>query len=268
MRTKVGQLTNDREAQRIFSKMKDTYRDMKSFAASGQVLITTVRTDRNTAAQTATETRMDFAGKMMKPDLYLIEWSTRAEGLPEMSPSAAFNDGTGDYLVMDGKKTPRQNHQTEPASATDISMGSNLMVPTMFFGQQWGNIAAVNLVKKPDEKMGGEDCFVLVEEPKSSGTETKVWISKETFILKRCQMIMDPAPGPGVGMTDEDIKEVMKKHAGGDVSDAKVEQFTKAVRQWMATMAEAKMTTVQTFTDVQVNPALGKNDFVPREASK
>jgi len=257
-----------REAREIFSKMKSVYQNAKSLSVEGQLQTTTSSIDANDTSAMSMQSTTRFTIRLKRPSLYLVEWSqeAKAAGMTWTVRGAVFNDGTGDWLMMGPRKEQKESREMALAGATGISGGAAATIPALFFGQMWGSIPGIELQKLGDEKVGGEECFVLVDTLKSGRQSTKMWISKKTYLLKRLEQTMG-----GWSKDDEPFDKDVEGALGSRGNDANAPEAAltrESARMAAEMMAKMRMVTTQTFTRTVVDPNLSESDFVPKDATQ
>jgi len=262
----------DPNATAILAKVKAAYRNMKSFTATGEVVTSTVTMDPNTHVTSTRMTKTDFAMELAKPSLYLVEWSRRGENLSETTPSAVYSDGNGDFLVTSGTKAPQQDRQMALASATKISSGASATIPAMFFGEPLGNIDGIGMTKKSDDKLEGEECYVLASRMTPRGSETRLWVAKETYLIKRYETIITAMPGIDPEPSDEQAMEQIQQaryrnlRVGPGLSHEELAQYKDELQRSRAMNTNMTVRTVQTYTKMKVDPNIKESEFVPKKA--
>src|ERR1041385_3528253 len=102
---------------------------MDTYSAEGKI----VSDIDNAGVKLNTETT--FSIKLKKPNLYLIVWDQRVPmtfNLPQSG--AVWNNGTGPYLYMGGKRAYSKMGSDEIAlgAATGISGGAAFTIPSLF----------------------------------------------------------------------------------------------------------------------------------------
>ncbi len=164
-------------AQEIVKRSQDAYAALSSYSDEGTSVATIGA--NNVAPHT-------FTIKLARPNLYRIEWS-QITGFYNQT-GIAWSDGSGDFTKI--ASTPRTNSNMEMAlsSATGVSGGADGSIPGTFFKMNWGNTLGASMqsaTRKPDEKIGDVDCYVLSHE--KDGRTRTLWIGKQDFLIRQIE---------------------------------------------------------------------------------
>jgi hypothetical protein len=72
------------------------------------------------------------------------------------------------------------------------SVAQDTSLPAIYFLLQWGNVFTPfnlgpdsELVRKPDEMVGNEDCYVVART--TPANPVTLWVGKQDFLIRRCQ---------------------------------------------------------------------------------
>lgn len=218
-------------AQEIVKKSQDAYAALTSYSDEGN------ETGSVGTAKVAPHT---FTIKLARPDLYRIEW-TQDLGFYAQT-GVVWSAGNGNYLMMSAAGKPQKYPDPEGAlsAATGISGGAAGSVPGTFFRLNWGNqlgAAMQTAVRKADEKVGGEDCYVLTQ---SKGGRTRtIWIAKRDFLIRQIENDTSAA----------DLKKVLE------------EQAKKHPGMHLPTTVAGDVKSVQTHSNIIVNQKFSPADF-------
>jgi hypothetical protein len=263
--------TADPNAAIILGKVKAAYKGMESFSATGQAVTKTEVEDPNTHKSWQAVTKTDFAVKLARPSLYLVEWNQRKWIEPEPLLSAVYGDGKRDFLVTNGTKTPQPDRMAALSAATGMSEGAASVMPAMFFDGQLGNIEGPGMTRMCDETVEGRMCYVLKREMAPRGSQTWVWIVQDTYLVKRYETTVTPIPGIPVSWlhdaeaNDEDIKAHLR--AGGVNPDVgAIYSYRTNLRRETPMSLAGTVRTMQTYDDMKVDPAIKESEFVPVRA--
>jgi RNA polymerase sigma factor (sigma-70 family) len=229
----ISQTSNSENlaAQEIIKKSQDAYTGLTSYSDEGKEVGSVGKAD--VAPHT-------FSTKLARPNLYQIKW-TQDLGFYSKT-GVVWSAGNGDYLKMQQVSKPDKYPNTEGAlsAAMGISGGASGIVPKSFFNLKSGIFGAMqSATKKPDEKIGGIDCYVLTQS-KGGRTET-LWIGKQDFLIR--QIENDTSAAVLKAMMEDQAKKHPEMHlptiVGGDVKS------------------------VQTHMSIAVNQAIPMTDFAP-----
>ena len=248
----------DMTAAQILENSSAAYKELETYKAQGTV-VSSVEMD---AGKVTVET--SFTLLLKKPNLYLITWSQKSEGLPETQSGAVWNDGSQRCLYMSTAKAycPMDSDEMALGAATGVSGGAAITIPSLFlsyaaeYPQPFARLT--NPTVKGSEKIGDDDCFVICS-PSMISKEETFWISKANFLIRKCSRSLE-APESGrvmPEMTDAQLEESVK---------AMVEEVTEKSKEDMKCMMEAmaKMSMKGDLTEIHVSvssPELNAKDF-------
>jgi outer membrane lipoprotein-sorting protein len=172
----VSQTTggNRSTAQQIVKQAEGAYAALTSYSDEGKTVSTL-------KGGTFTTT---FKIKLARPEFYRIEWEQPVH--PSFTnKGVVWSSGEGDFIVMtDGNEQIQANRETALGGATGISGDAAATIPGTFFRMNWGNqlgASAVGKKRQADEKVGGQNCFVIESELK--GNVTTLWIGENDFLI-------------------------------------------------------------------------------------
>lgn len=220
------------------------------------------------------KTEVAFSILLKKPNLYLITWSAKSD-MPEMDLSGAvWSDGTQPYLFRDetrsvpGAKvvfTRLKDDETALTLQAGGVLGTPLRIPLLFLPALKDRPAPMSEMKDPklqaDEKVAGEDCYVVSGATATSKEET-VWISKSKHLILKYVHSLEPPEGGSTipAMTDEEIDKLMKR-GGQEVTEAK----KKAMKESMAKMAEGMKTVKTKGSSIEMYTNISSPDLNPKD---
>jgi outer membrane lipoprotein-sorting protein len=240
-------------AKEIVEKAQSVYAALSSYSSTGQTV----------SALAGTEQKTTFTIRLQRPGLYRIDWKSG------FSSGSVWSDGTGDFLQMTGPAQKMQNREMALASATGVSGMAAATIPGTFFKENWGG--ALNpllpLERKPDEKVGTVDCFVVSSEikPPAGGTmTTTLWIGQQDSLIHQCGIVSQNLRPPQVTLTDEMVEQGLKMQ-GKPVTPEAIAAFRTQMAEAMkkaAGMTEAgPITFVQNQDNIAINKVYTAADF-------
>ena len=229
----ISQTSNsdDLAAQEIIKKSQDAYAALTSYSDEGKEVGSVGASD--VAPHT-------FSIKLARPNLYQIKW-TQDLGFYSQT-GVVWSAGNGDYLKMQQVSKPAKYPNTDGAlsAAMGISGGASGVVPKTFFNLKSGTFGAMqSATKKPDEKIGGTDCYVLTQS-KGGRTET-LWIGKQDFLIR--QIENDTSAAVLKAMVEDQAKKHPEMHlpttVGGDVKSVQTHENISANQKFSPADFEA-----------------------------
>jgi outer membrane lipoprotein-sorting protein len=121
-----------------------------------------------------------FSIRLQRPNLYRIAWQFGAYN------GSVWSDGTGNYFNMFNEPPEEKDRDAALAHASDVSNMIATTIAKAFFNDI-GNELRPDLLseRKPDEKVGDFNCFVLSTPPQfaAHGTATTIWIGQKDFLI-------------------------------------------------------------------------------------
>jgi len=229
----ISQTSNsgDLAAQEIIKKSQDAYAALTSYSDEGKEV---------GSVGTADASPQTFLIKLARPNLYQIKW-TQDLGFYSQT-GLVWSAGSGDYLKMMQVSKPTKYPNAEGAlnAAMGISGGASGIVPKSFFNLKSGISGAMqSATKKPDEKIGGTDCYVLTQS-KGGRTET-LWIGKQDFLIR--QIENDTSAAVLKAMVKDQAKQHPEMHlpttVGGDVKSVQTHENISANQKFSPADFEA-----------------------------
>ena len=205
-------------AVEILRKVQANYDALATYSDSGE----------NISKSPGRSLTTTFAVKFARPDLYIIQ-NTQSVG--KTSHTATIWPAEGQiFALVDQTKYFRfaenENHDPIYESSTGSSAASGLSAIGLFYhkkslGSQWrGSIeelaASTNLVRQPDERVAGVNCYVL--KMPVSFLNTTLWIGQNDFLIHQRRMVAVSSEDP------KDTNEITEIHT--DIEINKV--FSKA----------------------------------------
>lgn len=172
----VSQTTGGQKltAQEIVKQAQDAYAALTSYSDEGK----TVSTMNGKTFTTA------FKIRLARPKFYRVEWEQPVHS-SYTNNGVVWSSGEGDFMTMgDGNPQNQGSRESALGGATGVSGGAAATIPGTFFKMNWGNqlgASAVDKKRQPDEKVGGEDCFVIESDLK--GRVMTLWIGEKDFLI-------------------------------------------------------------------------------------
>lgn len=191
---------DDPTAAQIIRRSQDVYAALTSYSGEGNVTAT---------IGTTVVPPHTFSIKLSQPNLYRIQWVQDYGSF--MQTGMVWSAGSGNFLRMVSRSRPvrEKNMEGNLSSATGISGGAAGTVPGTFFKLNWGNQLGASMrsaQRKPDEKVGGVDCYVLSQ---TAGGRTKIlWIGKQDFLIHQVENDTSAA------VLKKTLEAEAKKHPG------------------------------------------------------
>ena len=177
----ISQTSNptDPSAQEIVQRSRDAYAALSSYCDEG---ISTATVGDNKVAPNT------FSIKLARPNLYRVEWAQDSGFFNQTG--LVWSAGSGDFFKMSHASGTTTNSNMEMAlsSATGVSGGAAGSIPGTFFKMNWGNKLGASMqsaTRKPDEKIGEVDCYVLAQSLK--GNVMIMWIGKQDFLIRQIE---------------------------------------------------------------------------------
>jgi outer membrane lipoprotein-sorting protein len=275
--------TGDRNkltSQEIAKQAQDAYATLSSYRDSGTV----------TTGISGQMMKRTFSIRLQRPNLYRVEWTN---SMPSINASSShgivWSAGNGDFLTMallgqEQNVTPTQyqDGQTALAAATADSGGVTAIVPVKFFNQDLNDMLKIPasgfspLLREPDEKAGGVDCFVisviidLTTSPDTSKfpvnvkglqqVKTTLYVGKDDHLIHQTRQNIDLGATPNLLMTDEQIKTIMEKAKQPATPEA-IASFKAKMDAAMKGMQGQKIIITQTHENIVVNQKFSPADF-------
>ena len=164
----------------IIGKVKAAYKGLQSYSDTGTVLTKGDGVSSNT----------NFKIRLQRPRFYRIDW----EQPWPMGKAVVWSDGTGNYLRCPGITPEKQESMSMAlAGATGISDGAAASIPETFFTDGCGvDLFRGDHQRKPDETVGGIDCYVILGVLQDNGQtdSTTLWIGKKDYLIHRLEDLM------------------------------------------------------------------------------
>jgi RNA polymerase sigma factor (sigma-70 family) len=169
--------TDDMPVSKIVQRSQSAYAALSSYSDEGTTL---------GAVGSTTVAPHVFSIKLARPNLYRIEWKQNLGFYAQTG--LVWSAGSGNFSIINRKLETNSTMETGLSAATGVSGDATGSMPGTFFDSHWGNKLGAGLLsatRKPDEKVGGVDCYVLTHS-KKGGTET-IWIGKQDFLIRQIQ---------------------------------------------------------------------------------
>ncbi|HEY5233444.1 MAG TPA: sigma-70 family RNA polymerase sigma factor [Verrucomicrobiae bacterium] len=221
--------SDDLAAQEIINKSQEAYAALTSYSDEGKEV---------GSMGTFDVPPHTFSIKLARPNLYQIKW-TQDLGFSSQT-GAVWSAGNGDYVKNVGRAQKYPNPEAALSTAMGVSGGASGTVPKSFFNLKSGMIGALqSAIRKPDEKIGETDCYVLTQS--KGGRAEILWIGKQDFLIR--QIENDTSAAVLKATLEDQAKRNPEMHlpttVGGDVK------------------------LVQTHKNIAVNQAIPTTDFAP-----
>lgn len=247
----------------IFENVIEAYKVMDTYQAQGEIISNIITTDTNL------DTKTSFSIALKKPNAYLVTWSQDNAYMPSGAQvGAVWNDGTQPYLYMgaNNQYSKIDNDEAALASATGISGGAALTIPSLFFLQVMDMKNPFSRFNNPQiegmENIGGDECYVISGSSSVSKKET-FWISKTNYLIKKYSHSLELSEegSPFPEMTDEQIEEALAT-MGTDVTPESVANMREMMENAAKMMETSNLTGDITETHVTISfPELNESDF-------
>ena len=202
----------------VLREMEARYESLGTFGATGKVVTEIGWTNGGTNAPFASSSTT-FSMKLARPDFYRIEWTQKMDFVFShfTRQAAAWSSGGGHFVLMpDGKVSRFLNRELVLKFAADVAGGGPREASSLFFkkGKEKGPADSLkNPSREPDEKIDGEDCYV-VSADYPDGKEI-LWITRSDSFLKQYRFTYaGKAPQESSptqpGMSDSMLKQWLK----------------------------------------------------------
>lgn len=230
----ISQTSGDRPTPReIIKQSQDAYAALTSYRDEGES-VATVGT-----AKVAPQT---YSIKLARPNLYQIKWVQDSGFFSQTG--IVWSAGSGNFLKIRPGNQPVKysNQEGALAAATGISGDASGSIPGTFFNLNWGNQLGAKMKsaeRKPDEKIGGVDCYVLAQS--NAGRTRTLWIGKQDFLIRQIENDTSAA----------DLKAVL------------VAEAAKHPGMNLPTSVAGDVKSVETHLNIVVNTAIPNTDFAP-----
>jgi RNA polymerase sigma factor (sigma-70 family) len=265
-------------AQEIAKQAVDAYVGLSSYNDTGKVM--------SEGDGQTTETTFNI--RLQRPNFYRINW-TQTGG----SKGIVWNDGTGNYFVMDAankadsaKPQKMQTAQLALGAASAVSGSATAEIPGIFFNQNWGSQLAVisspraHVKRLSDEKIAATDCYVieisfdLMEQPhdtniSSAKMTTQFWVGKQDHFIRQIKSTSENAEVTQI--KDEDLKindaslkailERQGKTATPEAIAAIHAAMEKSIKALQGKKVIRKFILTQTDENISVNQKFSPSDF-------
>jgi RNA polymerase sigma factor (sigma-70 family) len=266
--------------QDIAKQSQDAYATLSGYSDNGIV----------TTEISGQMMKRTFSIRLQRPNLYRIEWTNSMPfGDSSTSHGIAWSAGNGNFLIMallgqeqNATPTSYQDAQTALAAATSDSGAVTGIVPAKFFNQDWSDMLKIPasgkspLLREPDEKAGGVDCFVisstidLTTSPDTSKfpvnvkgvkqMKTTLYVGKEDHLIHQTRQNIDLGATPNLLMSDEQIKTMMEKMKQPTTPEA-IAAFRAKMADAMKGMQGQNVIITQTHENIVVNQKFSATDF-------
>ena len=266
-----AKVTSAPTAAEILRKMEETYHLLTSFSAAGK-MTSEIKTPDFLSGAPLPTTDLTFTIKLARPDLYRIEWGHEFSSVDR---GAVWSSWDGHYVLTAGKVSKHASRQLALIIGSTLLQGNivrtapPLFFPDVLFGASW--LAQLkNAATQPDERIGGEDCYVLsAEDP--TGTTT-VWITKRDFLLKQHRQTTGAGERNGTFvasalMSDDDLKRI--EGSGKEATQQEINDMRKRFADVEKFAARTRVTFTQTYQNISINKPMAKEEFeypVPKDA--
>jgi hypothetical protein len=194
---------DDLSTVQILKKIKDNYASMATYSDEGCVV-------------TARGTIINFSTRLARTNFYLIEWQRVGESTcPATSTSghAVWSSSAGDFLQADAGVQFEGNRNIALAHAAAYTGGATLMLPRMFFDQQWEDEPIDDLVfsvtRQANEKVGNVSCYVFTRG--AMGATNTLWIGKQDFLIHQARIVANMESMPAFDATETHTNIVLNR---------------------------------------------------------
>ncbi len=245
-------------AEQVLAQADAAYQSMDTYQSQGKII-----SEINAGGKEMT-TDTTFTVLLKKPNLYLVTWSQKIPGMPDVQTGAVWHDGARRYLYMSGVKAycPMPDDASALGAATGISNGAAATVPFSFLTLPDMGEDSFSRLNNPEvqgsEDIGGEACYI-VRGPSPISKEERFWISKESGLMRQCSRSLE-APDTGrkmPEMNNAQIEETLKA-MGQEVTEENKSKY----RKMMESMSKMSMRgTVTEIHESITSPDVAPEDF-------
>jgi RNA polymerase sigma factor (sigma-70 family) len=264
--------------QKIAKQAVDAYVGLSSYQDTGKVV----------SEGDGQTTEITFNIRLQRPNFYRINW-TQTGG----SKGIVWNDGTGNYFVMDAankvdsaKPQKMQTAQLALGTASAVSSSATAEIPGIFFNQNWGSQLAVisspriHAKRLSDEKIAETDCYVIetsidiMEQPhdtniSSAKMTTQFWIGKQDHFIRQIKSTskdtsITQIKDEDLKIDDESLKAFLErqgKTATPEAIAAIHAAMEKSIKALQGKKVIRKLIFTQTDENISVNQKFSPSDF-------
>lgn len=269
----------------IIAKVTEKYQSMKGYASKGEIIteLDMSQVDimsmpgmpqnenvknsplMKAALQEKQTLKHEFEIKLSRSGDYRIEWDQEVNQFVNTHGTAWSKDGTYKLKVsspmMNQPVMEQKDRVMALAAATGVSGGAAHTIPALFYDMQNEILRSLQNKKLlDDDTVDGKACYVISGNLMNQAMT--VWIDKEQYlVLKRKQVIGDNG-NMMANMSDEEIKEGLKA-VNQETTPENIAKFKEQMKGVSSMMSKMKGEIVETHSDIQVNPELNVDDFVP-----
>jgi len=234
-------------AEEILQNVGDKYKSLTTYVVRGQSVaaIDVSGIKPNSPIQNSTET---VSLEMARPNLYRLEWETKATGNGTPYRGAAWSAGKGDFVGYGPyPATKNKNRETAMTTAFQASEAQCITLMRIFFDEtnsvakQSSVFAKTNGPTIPAQ-INNRNCYVLDGEFEAH--DLVLWIDKDNFLVRQIQFVF-----------------------GGKLDETTLKEKPPALRAQLTTWSKLKGTITETYgvpiLDTNLTAAAFEKPFAP-----
>jgi WD40 repeat protein len=245
----------------LLRRVSEKYGSLSSLSATGRIV--TDAAPQNGATPTTLE--HTFSINLARPEFYRIEWTNTIKNIGVKLSGAAWSNGEGHRVLMNGNVTAFLNREMALATATGISGGAAHTVPILFFKDEGQGLHQIfsDARALPDDTLEGELCHVVTG--KNADRQFTLWITKKDLLLKQSRTVRTGKPTTSEAsqttpLSDGNWQKLLKS-MGMDSSPQAVSQMKNQIHAMKETAGAMQITMTEIFDRVTVNDLMIKEDF-------
>ncbi len=199
--------------------------------------------------------RRDVTLRLSRP-YYCIEWVINRQ-----NPAAAWSDGEGHHTLINNEHIINEHYY---CGQELWSFGRT--IPTIFYDYYYYFLSDIDSPRMlPDESFDGDSCYCI--EGLHSGRKTKLWISRETMLIRKLEIHYQYEDRRKLELTKDDLGKLLSLLGKG---------ATDENRQWLGRLIDAGFlakghasgVTVETHSDIVLNKPIPDAHLIPEIAAQ
>jgi hypothetical protein len=234
-------------AEDILQNVGDKYKSLTACVVRGQSVaaidISGIRP--NSPLQNSSEA---VSLEMARPNLYRLEWETKATGNGTPFKGAAWSAGKGDFVGYGPyPATKNRNRETAMTTAFEASEAQCITLLRLFFDETNSVAKESSVFAKTNgptipTQINNRNCYVLDGE--FDAHDLVLWIDKDNFLVRQIQFVF-----------------------GGKLDDSTLKEKPPALRRLLTTWSKLKGTITETYgapiLDTNLTAAVFEKPFTP-----
>jgi hypothetical protein len=210
---------------------------------------------------------------LQRPNLYRIGWTQATDYFT--NGGAAWSSGNNSYVQIRPWRKPEVERDMKSAlsTAAGVSGTASSTLPPVFFNQNWNNVLnSGNVTLEPAEVVDGVDCYVVSSSKgPASGqgntgrkTTTTVWISKQDYLIRQVQTVIDGMAVKIPQVSDAVITKILQQEnvvVTPEAMAAKRAELQNVNKQVEQNAMKSGFDFIQTHRNIVVNQKFSATDF-------